>query len=69
MLQRRRSRLRVDETKAMAHQPEVHECRAHLAARRGDSLTFRQELRAAMQIYGDMGAAEQSARLAAEIDC
>jgi hypothetical protein len=53
----------------MAHQPEVHECRAHLAARRGDSLTFRQELRAAMQIYGDMGAAEQSARLAAEIDC
>ncbi len=58
----------IDEFSARACQPEVHECRAHLARLRGDEPAARRELEAAMQRYAAMGAPAQAARLARELD-
>ena len=58
----------IDETGARAWQPEVHECRAHLALLRGDTETARGELDAARRLYDEMGATAQVERLASEID-
>jgi tetratricopeptide (TPR) repeat protein len=58
----------IDETGARLYQPEVHECRAHLAQLRGDVQAVRRELDAARRLYGEMGATAQVERLAREID-
>ncbi len=63
-----RAQALIDETGAQAYQPEVHECRAHLARLRGDEPAARRELEAAMQRYAAMGAPAQAARLARELD-
>jgi ATP/maltotriose-dependent transcriptional regulator MalT len=57
----------IDETDAQAHQPEVHECRAHLARRRGDAPAARRETEEARRLYADMGATPQAERLAREL--
>jgi ATP/maltotriose-dependent transcriptional regulator MalT len=58
----------IDETGARGYQPGVHECRAHLAALRGDAPAARQQLDAARRLYYDMGATAQVERLAKEMD-
>jgi class 3 adenylate cyclase/tetratricopeptide (TPR) repeat protein len=59
----------IDETSAQAYQPEVHECRAHLARLRGDALAARRELAEARRLYAEMGATAQVERLAKETGC
>ena len=59
----------IDETSALAHQPEVHECRAHLARLRGDALAAQRELAEARRLYAEMGATVQAERLVEEIGC
>ncbi len=54
----------VDEISAGAYQPEVHECRAHLARLRGDTPTAERELAAARRLYAEMGATAPAERLA-----
>jgi hypothetical protein len=56
----------IDETGARAYQPEVHECRAHLARRRGDEHSAQSQIEAARRLYTDMGATAQVERLAKE---
>jgi class 3 adenylate cyclase/tetratricopeptide (TPR) repeat protein len=56
----------IDETSAGIYQPDVHECRAHLARLRGDQLTAEREIDQARRLYAEMGAPAQVARLAAE---
>jgi hypothetical protein len=56
----------IDETSAQAYQPEVHECRAHLARLRGDALAAQRELAEARRRYAEMGATAQAERLAKE---
>jgi len=63
-----RAQLLIDETGARAWQPEVHECRAHLASLRGDTEAARHELDAVRRLYAEMGAAAQVERLTREID-
>jgi tetratricopeptide (TPR) repeat protein len=63
-----RSQELIHETGALAWQPEVHECRAHLALLRGDAPAARRELDAARRLYAEMGATAQVERLASEID-
>jgi hypothetical protein len=58
----------IDETGARAWQPQVHECRAHLARLRGDSPAAQRELDAAWRLYAEMGAIIQVERLAREMD-
>jgi tetratricopeptide (TPR) repeat protein len=59
----------IDETGALIYQPEVHECRAHLARLRGDTPAARRELEAARRLYIDMGGTSQVERLKEEIGC
>ena len=59
-----RAQALIDETGARAFQPEVHECRAHLARLRGDAMTVRGEIEAARRLYAEMGATAQAERLA-----
>jgi hypothetical protein len=54
----------IDETRAQAFQPEVHECRAHLARLRGDAPAARHEIAEARRLYTEMGSTEQTERLA-----
>jgi hypothetical protein len=56
----------IDETSARAYLPELHECRAHLARRRGDERNARPEIDAARRLYTEMGATAQVERLAKE---
>jgi adenylate cyclase len=56
----------IDDTSARAYQPEVHECRAHLARLRGDIPAAKREIEAARRLYAEMGATAQVERLAAE---
>jgi tetratricopeptide (TPR) repeat protein len=58
----------IDETGARAWQPEVHECRAHLAQLCGETEAAGRELDAARRLYAEMGATAQVERLASEID-
>jgi hypothetical protein len=58
----------IDETGARLYQPQVHECRAHLARLRGNARAARHELGAAQKLYAGMGATAQVERLAKEID-
>jgi class 3 adenylate cyclase/tetratricopeptide (TPR) repeat protein len=58
----------IDETRAQAWQPAVHECRAHLARLRGDVPAARHELDAARRLYAEMGATAPVERLAKEMD-
>jgi hypothetical protein len=58
----------IDETSARAYQPEVHECRAHLARLRGDPPAARYELDAARRLYAEMGATAQAERLAKKME-
>ena len=53
----------IDATGAHAHQPEVHECRAHLSRLRGDAPTARQAIAEAQRLYAAMGATAQIERL------
>ncbi len=57
----------IDETGGRALQPEVHECRAHLARLRGDAHAAQHELAEARRLYVEMGATAQAERLAKEI--
>jgi hypothetical protein len=57
----------IDETGAQAYQPEVHECRAHLARLRGDAPTAQRDIEVARRLYAEMGAVAQAERLAEEI--
>jgi class 3 adenylate cyclase/tetratricopeptide (TPR) repeat protein len=57
----------IGETGAQAYQPEVHECRAQLARRRGDEQGTRLELQAAQRLYAEMGAPAQVERLVKEM--
>ena len=59
----------IDETSAQAYQPEVHECRAHLARLRGDALAAPRELAEARRLYAEMGATAQAERLAKDTGC
>ena len=59
----------IDETSAQAYQPEVHECRAHLARLRGQAPAARRELEEARRLYAEMGATAQVERLAKGLDC
>jgi adenylate cyclase len=63
-----RSQELIYETGARAWQPEVHECRAHLARLRGDSEAARHELDAARRLYAEMGTTAQVDRLAGELE-
>jgi hypothetical protein len=58
----------IDETGARACQPEVHECRAHLAWLRGDAPAARHEIAEARRLYTEMGSTAQTERLAKEMD-
>jgi multidrug resistance efflux pump len=53
----------IDETGARAYQPEVHECRAHVARLRGDAPAARREVEGARRLYAEMGATAQVERL------
>jgi hypothetical protein len=57
----------IAETGAQGYQPEVHECRAHLAQLCGDASAARRELDAARRLYDEMGATAQVERLAKEM--
>ena len=57
----------IDETGAQAYQPEVHECRAHLAQLRGDAPAAQREIEEARRLYAEMGATAQVERLAKEM--
>ena len=57
----------IDETGAQAYQPEVHECRAHLARLRGAAPIARCEIEEARRLYTAMGAAAQVERLTREL--
>jgi hypothetical protein len=57
----------IDETSAPAYQPEVHECRAHLARLRGDRSAAQHEMAEARRLYAEMGATAQVERLAKEM--
>ena len=57
----------IDETGVRAYQPEVHECRAHLARLRGDASGAQREFEAAQRLYAEMGAPAQVERLAKEM--
>ena len=57
----------IDETGAQAYQPEVHECRAHLARLRGDAPAAQREIEDARRLYAAMGATAQVERLAKEL--
>ena len=57
----------IEEIGARAFQPEVHECRAHLARLRGDAVAAQREIVAARRLYAEMGASAQVERLAKEI--
>jgi tetratricopeptide (TPR) repeat protein len=59
----------IDETGGRALQPEVHECRAHLARLRGDSSAALHEFESAQRLYVAMGATAQVERLAREASC
>jgi hypothetical protein len=56
----------IDEVSARLYQPDVHECRAHLARLRGDQRTAEREIEQARRCYAEMGATAQMARLADE---
>jgi len=58
----------IDETGARLYQPEVHECRAHLALLRGDAHSSQREIDAARRLYAEMGATAQVERLARAIE-
>jgi tetratricopeptide (TPR) repeat protein len=58
----------IDETSAQAYQPELHECRAHLARLRGDALAARREIEEARRLYAEMGATAQVERLAKDLE-
>jgi hypothetical protein len=55
-------------TGARLYQPEVHECRAHLARLRGDAAAAQHELDAARRLYAELGATAQIERLAKEME-
>ena len=57
----------IEETGAQAYQPEVHECRAHLARLRGDAPAAQREIEDARRLYAAMGATAQVERLAKEL--
>jgi tetratricopeptide (TPR) repeat protein len=58
----------IDETGARAWQPEVHECRAHLARLHGDAPAAQHEIDAARRLYAEMGVTAEVERLAKEFD-
>jgi class 3 adenylate cyclase/tetratricopeptide (TPR) repeat protein len=58
----------IDETGARLYQPEVYECRAHLARLRGDAPAVTHELDAARRLYAEMGAIAQVERLGREMN-
>ncbi len=62
-----RAQALIDETSARAFQPEVRECRAHLARLRGDASAAQRELAEARRLYAEMGATAQAERLAKDI--
>ena len=53
----------IDETGARRFQPDVHECRAHLARLRGDQLAAEREIEQARRLYAEMGATVRLGRL------
>ena len=61
-----RAQALIDETGAQAFQPEVHECRAHVARLRGDAPAAQREIETARRLYAEMGATAQVERLAKE---
>jgi adenylate cyclase len=50
------------------HEPKLHELRADLAQREGDSSAAEREIRAAQRLYQEMGAAGHAERVARELD-
>jgi hypothetical protein len=58
----------IDETGARAYQPQVPECRAHLARLRGEAAAAQHEFDAARRLYVEMGTTAQVERLAKEMD-
>jgi hypothetical protein len=58
----------IAQTGARALQPDVHECRAQMAALGTDAPAAQQEIEAARRLYAEMGATAQVARLAKEIE-
>jgi len=59
-----RAQALIDETDARAFQPEVHECRGHVARLRGDAPAAQREIEEARRLYAEMGAIAQAERLA-----
>ena len=57
----------IDETGAQAYQPEVHECRAHLARLRGEALSARSEIEEARRLMPRWARPRQVERLAKEL--
>jgi hypothetical protein len=57
----------IDEIGARAFEAELHECRAHLAQRRGDAPAARREIEESRRLYVGMGATARAERLATEI--
>ena len=62
-----RTQALIEETGARAYQPELHECRAQLAQRRGDRLAAQREFERAHRLYAEMDATSQTERLAREL--
>jgi class 3 adenylate cyclase/tetratricopeptide (TPR) repeat protein len=58
----------IDETSARRFQPDVHECRAHLARLRGDHLAAEHEIEEARRLYTEMGSTAQVERLTFDAD-
>ena len=58
----------INETGARFFQPDVHECRAHLARLHGDVSAARHEVDAARRLYAEIGATAQVERLAKQMD-
>jgi hypothetical protein len=57
----------IDETGARMFQPEVHECRAHLARLRGDPRAAQRDIEQARRLYAAMGATARAERLIGEV--
>ena len=57
----------IEETGAQVYQPEVHECRAHLARLRGEAFAARSEIEGARRLCIEMGATGRAERLAKEL--
>jgi adenylate cyclase len=57
----------IDEIQARFHQPEVHECRAHMARLHGDPRAAQSEIDRARELYAEMGMTAQVERLGRDV--